>query len=138
MGAQLWPRGELGDEGYSSFHDVDTPAEVDAAFRSQRRIAVTYFVVFAVVVAAVSGVTVASEWATTDRILGGFRPSFLMTAVGLYLLFVAIGVASAGLANGVDDRMLGADSLPSPGRSSAPITARPGSAHPDPLAAVER
>lgn len=100
--------------GFSSFHDVDTSAEVDAAFRSQRRIAVTYFVLFLVVVGGVALVTVSSSWATADRVLGGFSPSFLMTAIGLYLFFVVVGVAAASLANGVDDRMLGADSLPGP------------------------
>ncbi len=110
----------LNEDGYSSFHDVDTPADVDAAFRSQRRIAVAYFVVFVVVVAGVAAVTVASDWATSGRVLGGFSPSFLAAAVGLYVLFVALGIAAAGLANGVDDRMMGADSLPPPRRSRTP------------------
>lgn len=102
-------------DGYSSFHDVDTSAEVDAAFRSQRRIAVAYFMLFVVVLAGVAVGTVASGWATSQGLPGGFSPSFLMTAVGLYLFFVAVGLAAASLANAVDDRMLGADSLPNPG-----------------------
>jgi hypothetical protein len=108
------------DDEYSSFHDVDTSAEVDAAFRSQRRIALTYFVVFVLVLVGVAVATVTSGWATADGLVGGFSPSFLMTAVGLYLFFVLLGAAAAGLANGVDDRMLGASSLPrSQARSSA-------------------
>lgn len=104
---------DLVDAGsYSSFHDVDTSAEVDAAFRSQRRIATTYLVVFVVVVAMVALGTVALPWATADQAIAGFSPSFLAIAVGLYLFFVVIGVAAASLANGVDDRMMGANSLP--------------------------
>lgn len=98
--------------GYATFHDVDTSAEVDAAFRSQRRIAVAYCVLFLVGVLGVAAVMVSSNWANTDGLLGGFSPSFLMTAIGLYLFFVIIAVAAASLANGVDERMMGASSLP--------------------------
>lgn len=98
--------------GFSSFHDDDTSAEVDAAFRSQRRIAVAYFVVFVAAVGGVAGATVWSRWSTTDLVLGGFSPSFLTTAVGLYLFFVLLAIAASTLANGVDDRMLGAPAAP--------------------------
>ncbi len=97
--------------GYSSFHDVDTLAEVDAAFRSQRRIAVGYFALFLIGILGLALGTVRSTWATTGRVLGGFSPSFMMTAIGLYGFFVVIAMAAAGLANAVDRRMLGASSL---------------------------
>ncbi len=115
MDAQADPgdhRGELTVEGYASFHDADTSAEVDAAFRSQRRIAVAYCTFFLLGVLGVAAGTVTSSWATTDRVLGGFSPSFLMMAIGLYIFFVIIGLAAATLANAVDDRMMGASSLP--------------------------
>lgn len=97
---------------YSSFHDVDTSAEVDAAFRSQRRIAVGHFTVFVIGIVGLGLSILFSEWAISDRVLGGFSPSFLLAAIGLYGLFVIIAVAGASLANGVDNKMLGASSLP--------------------------
>lgn len=106
--------GAFGGGGFASFHDVDTEAEVDAAFRSQRRIAVSYCMLFLVGVLGVAAATVWLEWSTTERVFGGFSPSFLMAAVGLYLFFVVIGVAAASLANGIDERMMGADSLADP------------------------
>jgi hypothetical protein len=103
---------------YSSFHDVDTSAEVDAAFRSQRRIAVGHFAVFAIAIVGLGLSILLSDWAIGDRVLGGFSPSFLLAAVGLYAMFVAIAVAGASLANGVDNKMLGASSLPRAGNRS--------------------
>lgn len=100
------------DDGYSSFHDVDTSAEVDAAFRSQRRIAVTYFAVFMIGIVGLGLGTVLSGWANGNRVFGGFSPSFLFAAIGLYAFFVVLAVAAATLANGVDNQMLGASSLP--------------------------
>lgn len=99
------------EDGFASFHDVDTAAEVDAAFRSQRRIALSYSAIFLVGVLGVAAATVWLDWSTADRVLGGFSPSFLMAAFGLYLFFVTIGLAAASLANGIDDRMMGASSL---------------------------
>lgn len=100
------------EDGYSTFHDVDTSAEVDAAFRSQRRIAIGYFVVFLIGLVGVGLSIVFSRWAIGNRVFGGFSPSFLLAAVGLYGFFVIVAVAAATLANGVDNQMLGASSLP--------------------------
>ncbi len=101
-----------GEDGYSSFHDVDTSAEVDAAFRSQRRIALGHFTVFLIGIVGLGLSILLSDWAIGDRVVGGFSPSFLLAAIGLYGLFVVIAVAGASLANGVDNKMLGASSLP--------------------------
>lgn len=100
------------EDGYSSFHDVDTSAEVDATFRSQRRIAIGYFVVFLIGLVGLGLSIVFSGWAIGNRVLGGFSPSFLLAAVGLYGFFVIVAVAAATLANGVDNQMLGPSSLP--------------------------
>lgn len=118
--------GDVFEAGYSSFNDTDTSPEVDAAFRSQRRIAVGYFLLFLVGVLGVAIGTVWSGWATNGRVFGGFSPSFLMTAIGLYLFFVVVGVAAATLANTVDERMLGATSVPRPDRDQASSTTRGG------------
>jgi hypothetical protein len=99
-------------DGFSSFHDADELPDVDAAFRSQRRIAVAYFAVFATGIVGAAAVTTSSRWAVADRVLGGFSPSFLIAAVAIYVFVVVLGLAAATLANGVDDRMLGAGLIP--------------------------
>ncbi len=85
----------------------DTPAEVDAAFRTQRRIAVTYFVVFLTVVASFPVLTVTLDWWTESRLFGDLSPAFLAASVGLYAVFAVIGIAAATLSSSVESRMLG-------------------------------
>lgn len=85
----------------------DTPAEVDAAFRTLRRVAVTYFIVFLAVVAAFPVLTMTVDWWTESRLLGELSPAFLAAAVGLYVVFAVIGVAAATLSSSVEARMLG-------------------------------
>jgi len=86
---------------------ADTAAEVDATFRTERRIAVGYFVVFCVATLAVPALTLVLDWWSEGRVLGGMSPAFLMTAVGLYVFFFALAVAASSLASTVEDRMLG-------------------------------
>ncbi len=100
-------------DGYASFSDADTPAEVDAVFRLQRRIAVAHFITFMFVTLGVSVAVVTLDWAATSRVFGGFSPGFVLAAIGLYLFFVIVAVAAASLANSIEDRMMGAGSLPS-------------------------
>lgn len=87
--------------------EYDTPAEVDATFRTQRRIAVGHFLVFVAVTVAVPTLTLALDWWSSGRLLGGFSPSFLLAAVGLYVFFFLLALAAATLATAVEDRMLG-------------------------------
>ncbi len=100
------------EDGYTSFDDADTPAEVDAVFRIQRRIALAHFFVFISVTLGVGLTLVGLQWAGESRVFGGFSPGFVMAAIGLYLFFVIVGAAAATLANSVEDRMMGARSLP--------------------------
>jgi hypothetical protein len=100
-------------DGYASFGDADTPAEVDAVFRLQRRIAVAHFVTFMFVTLGVSVAIVTLDWAASSRVFGGFSPGFVLAAIGLYFFFVIVAVAAASLANSIEDRMMGAGSLPS-------------------------
>ncbi|WP_191089769.1 DUF485 domain-containing protein [Nesterenkonia ebinurensis] len=88
----------------------DTPAEVDAAFRTLRRIAVTYFIVFLVVVAAFPVLTLTLDWWLDSRLIGSLSPGFLTVAVGLYVVFAGIGIAAATLSSSVEQRMLGSQS----------------------------
>ena len=86
---------------------ADTPAEVDATFRTLRRVAVGYFVVFLVVVLAVPALALILDWWSVGRVLGGMSPSFVVAAFGLYLFFFVVAVAAATLSSAVEDRMLG-------------------------------
>lgn len=94
-------------EGLADLQEYDAPAEVDAAFTTQRRIAVAYGLVFLLMTFAIPVLTVASPWWTQARVVGGMSPSFLMAAVGLYAFFVVLAVAAATLADSSEDRMLG-------------------------------
>ena len=86
---------------------ADTPAEVDATFRTLRRVAVGYFALFLVVVIAVPALTLGLDWWSSGRILGGMSPSFVMAAFGLYVFFFVVGLAAATLSSAVEARMLG-------------------------------
>ncbi|MFV2144382.1 MULTISPECIES: hypothetical protein [Isoptericola] len=83
-----------------------TPAEVDATFRTLRRVAVGYFVVFLLAVAAFPVLSLTSDWWSEARLVGGMSPGFLVAAFGLYLFFAVLGVAVARLMSAVEHRML--------------------------------
>lgn len=85
----------------------DTPAEVDAAFRAQRGIALAYFLVFLVLVAAFPVLTMTLQWWTGARVFGELSPGFVAAAGGLYLAFAVIGIAAARRSASVESRMLG-------------------------------
>lgn len=85
----------------------DTPAEVDAAFRAQRGVALAYFLVFLVLVAAFPVLTMTLQWWTEARVFGELSPGFVAAAGGLYLAFAVIGIAAARLSASVESRMLG-------------------------------
>lgn len=86
---------------------METAAEVDATFRTQRRIAVGYFLLFLVVTLAVPALALVLPWWTDGRLPGGMSPAFAMTAFGLYAFFFLLGLAASTLATAVEDRMLG-------------------------------
>lgn len=91
-------------------HEVDehdTPAEVDATFRTLRRVAVGYFMLFLVAITGVPGLTLALDWWSDGRLIGGMSPGFVMAAFGLYLFFFLLGLAAATLSTAVESRMLG-------------------------------
>ncbi len=108
----LWSDLEIsGATHFAGFDDSDTPSEVDAAFRTQRRIALWHFAIFVIVLVGSVAVTTIGSWAVTSQVGGGMNFAFALCGIVLFALFVAIGLAAATLADGVDDRMLGADSL---------------------------
>lgn len=97
---------------FDSPDEHDTPAEVDAAVRTLRRVAVWHFVVFLGAVLLVPLLTVALDWWSQGRLVGGMSPNFVMAALGLYLFFFIIAFAAARLSNAVEDRMLGTTDRP--------------------------
>ncbi|ANC30803.1 hypothetical protein [Isoptericola dokdonensis] len=86
---------------------TDTVAEVDATFRTLRRVAVGYFVVFVLGVAAFPVLSLTLDWWSQARLLGGMSPGFLVAAFGLYVFFAVLGLAAARLSSAVEHRMLG-------------------------------
>lgn len=85
----------------------DTPAEVDAAFRTLRRVAVGYFIVFLVAVAAFPVLSLTLDWWSEARLVGGMSPGFLVAGFGLYVFFAGLAVAASSLSTAVEHRMLG-------------------------------
>ncbi|MEZ5259204.1 MAG: hypothetical protein R2705_20680 [Ilumatobacteraceae bacterium] len=94
-------------ESTALYDEVDSNAEVRAAFHSQRRIALGHFVVFAVAIAGTAAATLALGWWTRGRVLGGMTPGFLGAGLALYAVFLVIVIAGARLSNAVEDQMMG-------------------------------
>jgi hypothetical protein len=105
-------RSEPGPAEAGEPEEFDGPAEVAAAAATQRRVALGYAGVFLLGILAVPVLTVTLPWWSEARLLGGMSPSFLVAALGLYGFFLALGIAAAGLARSVEDRMLGGPSSP--------------------------
>jgi len=97
--------------GYASFNDTDTPAEVFAVWRIQRRIALSYMAVFLIGTLGVGLAIGTLPWATDTSVFDGFSPGFVLAAFGLYAFFLLLGAAAASLANAVEHRMMGAPSV---------------------------
>lgn len=87
--------------------DVDTPDEVDAAYRSQLRAAVGHFLLFSLVVGGCLVAVLTLSWWTESRAISGLSPGYVVVGGGFYLAFVAIAVSGATLANGIEDSMMG-------------------------------
>lgn len=98
-------------DGYASFNDTDTSAEVVAVWRIQRRLALSYMAVFMIGTLGVGLAIETLPWVTDTTVFDGFSPGFLLAAFGLYVFFLIIGIAAASLANAVEHRMMGAASV---------------------------
>jgi hypothetical protein len=72
-----------------------------------RRVAVGYFALFLVAITGVPALTLALDWWSQGRLIGGMSPGFVMAAFGLYVFFFLIGLAAATLSTAVEARMLG-------------------------------
>lgn len=89
----------------------DTPDEVAAAFRTQRRVAVAYGLLFLVITVTIPLLNRLVGWWTTGRMLGAISPAFAVSTVGLYIVIIGIGVLWARVADQVERRMLGGREL---------------------------
>ena len=97
-----------GDLGSFDPHDeFDSPAEVAAAARTQRRIALGYGLVFVLVVISIPVLSIILPWWSGSRAVGGMSPNFLVVGGGLYGFFLVLGAAAAARARSVEGRMLG-------------------------------
>lgn len=93
------------------FEPDDTPAEVAAAFRTQRRVAVAYLLLFLAITVSIPVLNALVDWWTDGRLLGGISPAFAVSTVGLYGVIITIGVLGARVADQVERRMLGGREL---------------------------
>jgi hypothetical protein len=100
-------RVEIGPGAPGGPEEFDSPSEVAAAARTQRRIALGYGLVFALAILSVPVLSLTLPWWSGSRLIGGMSPSFVVVAGGLYAFFLALGVAAATLARSVEGRMLG-------------------------------
>lgn len=106
---------EFGQGDPGGLEEFDGAAEVAAAARTQRRIALGYGLVFVLAILAVPVLSLTLPWWSGSRLLGGMSPSFVVVAGGLYAFFLGLGVAAATLAGSVEGRMLGtSDDEPAP------------------------
>lgn len=87
--------------------EFDTPAEVDAVFRTQRRIAFGHALLFLGGIMTIPALTLFTDWWATGRLAGWWTTSFVATGAGLYVFFFLLGMGAASLSNGVERRMLG-------------------------------
>lgn len=101
------PRPEFESGDHDRLEEFDTPAEVAAVVRTQRRIALGYGSLFALGIFAAPVLSLVLPWWSGARLTGGMSPGFVAAAGGLYAFFLAFGVAAASLARDVEVRMLG-------------------------------
>jgi hypothetical protein len=101
------PRTEPRPGDHDRLDEFDAPAEVAAAARTQRRIALGYGLVFGLGILASPVLSLTLPWWSGARLIGGMSPGFVAAAGGLYAFFLAVGVAAASLARSVEVRMLG-------------------------------
>ena len=98
---------EFGPGNHDDSDEFDAPAEVVAAARTQRRIALGYGLVFTLAIFASPVLSLTLPWWSGARLLGGMSPGFVAAAGGIYAFLLALGIAAASLARSVEVRMLG-------------------------------
>lgn len=87
--------------------EFDSPAEVDAVFRAQRRLSFLYGSIFLTVTMSIPVLSITSDYWTSLPVLGGFTLNYLFVAVLYHLVYVLIGAAYTLQANRLEQELLG-------------------------------
>lgn len=87
--------------------EFDSPPEVDAVFRAQRRLSLIYGGAFFLVTLSIPLLTVISRFWSQVPVLGGFSLSFWMVVVFYHLFYVLLGAGYALQANRLEQELLG-------------------------------
>lgn len=86
---------------------VDTPEEVDRAYRAQLKLAVTYGVVFFISVLLIPFLSGTAEWWYGKEIWGGFTLNYLVVALLFHVFYIALAYFFVKQANALEDKLLG-------------------------------
>lgn len=87
--------------------EFDSPAEIDAIFRSQRRLGLLYGSAFLLVTMTIPVLTLTSRYWTSTPVLGGFSLNFLVVAALYHVVYGLIGAGYALQANRLEQELLG-------------------------------
>lgn len=85
----------------------DTPEEVERSFRAQRKLSLTYGIVFFASVLLIPFLSWKAEWWYGKPIWGGFTLNYLVVAVLFHIFYFLLGLAYALQANKLEDELLG-------------------------------
>jgi uncharacterized membrane protein (DUF485 family) len=87
--------------------EFDSPAEVDAVFRAQRRLSLLYGGAFLAVTLMIPVLSLTSRFWNGVRVLGGFTLNYLMVTVLFHIIYVLIGAGYTLQANRLEQELLG-------------------------------
>lgn len=87
--------------------EFDSPAEVDAVFRAQRRVSFIYGIIFLAVTMSIPVLTITNGYWIRTGALGGFTLNYLVVAVLYHFLYVLVGAAYTLQANRLEQELLG-------------------------------
>ncbi len=85
----------------------DTPEEVEACFKAQRKLSLTYGAIFFASVLIIPFLSGTAEWWYGKEIWGGFTLNYLVVALIYHIFYFLLGLAYAYQANNLEDRLLG-------------------------------
>lgn len=91
----------------SYVEEFDSPAEVEAVFRAQRRLSFLYGAIFMGLTLTIPVLSLTSQFWTGRPVLGGFTLNYLVVAVLYHVLYVLVGAGYALQANRLEREMLG-------------------------------
>lgn len=111
----LWP--EMGGEwDLWAEEDFDTPEEVEAVFRAQRRLSFLYAALFFLVTLALPVLHSTWDCWVTATVWGGFTLAYLAVTLLYPLFYILLAVAYTVQSNRLDEALLG---RPKSGRTGA-------------------